>query len=66
MSRTAHNTRESALERPRIDHPDRIDRLAVLDILPTETAWERADARLALAYWPRSLLAQPEPLLRHR
>jgi haloacetate dehalogenase len=45
-----------------LDHPDRVDRLAVLDILPTGMAWERADARLALAYWPWSLLAQPEPL----
>ena len=45
-----------------LDHPDRIDRLAVLDILPTSTVWQRADARLALAYWPWSLLAQPEPL----
>ena len=45
-----------------LDHPGRIERLAVLDILPTETAWERADWRFALAYWPWSLLAQPEPL----
>jgi haloacetate dehalogenase len=45
-----------------LDHPDRIERLAVLDILPTGTVWARADARLALAYWPWSLLAQPEPL----
>jgi haloacetate dehalogenase len=45
-----------------LDHPDRIDRLAVLDILPTETAWARADARFAVGYWPWSLLAQPEPL----
>ncbi|WP_394892815.1 alpha/beta fold hydrolase [Mesorhizobium sp. AaZ16] len=45
-----------------LDHPDRVDRLAVLDILPTETTWERADARLALAFWPWSLLAQSEPL----
>lgn len=45
-----------------LDHPDRIERLAVLDILPVETAWERADARFALGYWPWSLLAQPEPL----
>jgi haloacetate dehalogenase len=34
----------------------------VLDIVPTGEAWERADARLALAYWPWSLLAQAEPL----
>ena len=45
-----------------LDHPDRVDRLAVLDILPTETVWERADARFALGYWPWSLLAQPQPL----
>jgi len=45
-----------------LDHPSRIDRLAVLDILPTGTVWDRADARFALAFWPWSLLAQPEPL----
>jgi haloacetate dehalogenase len=45
-----------------LDHPNRVERLAVLDVLPTETAWERADARLALAFWPWSLLAQSEPL----
>jgi haloacetate dehalogenase len=44
-----------------LDHPSRIDRVAVLDILPTETAWGRADDRFAIAYWPWSLLAQPEP-----
>jgi haloacetate dehalogenase len=45
-----------------LDHPDRVDRLAVLDILPIETAWQRADARLTLGYWPWSLLAQEAPL----
>jgi haloacetate dehalogenase len=45
-----------------LDHPGRVDRLAVLDIVPTETVWDRADARFALAFWPWSLLAQPEPL----
>jgi haloacetate dehalogenase len=45
-----------------LDHPDRVDRVAVLDVLPTATAWDRADARFALGYWPWSLLAQPEPL----
>jgi haloacetate dehalogenase len=45
-----------------LDHPERVERLAVLDILPTATVWERADMRLPLAYWPWSLLAQPEPL----
>ena len=45
-----------------LDHRDRIERLAVLDIVPTEAAWERADDRFALAFWPWSLLVQPEPL----
>jgi haloacetate dehalogenase len=45
-----------------LDHADRVDRLAVLDVLPTETVWDRADARFALGFWPWSLLAQPEPL----
>jgi haloacetate dehalogenase len=45
-----------------LDHPKRVERLAVLDVLPTDTVWERADARFALGFWPWSLLAQPEPL----
>lgn len=45
-----------------LDHPDRVTKLAVFDILPTDTVWERADERFALGYWPWSLLAQTEPL----
>jgi haloacetate dehalogenase len=45
-----------------LDHPERVSRLAVLDVLPTGTVWDRADARFALAYWPWSMLAQPAPL----
>jgi haloacetate dehalogenase len=44
-----------------LDHPERVERLAALDIVPTATVWELADARFALAYWPWSLLAQSEP-----
>ncbi len=45
-----------------LDHPEQVERLAVLDIVPTEAAWQRADARFALGFWPWTLLAQPEPL----
>jgi haloacetate dehalogenase len=45
-----------------LDHPKRVERLAVLDIVPTGSVWERADARFALGYWPWLLLAQPAPL----
>lgn len=45
-----------------LDHPQHIEGLAVLDVVPIADAWARADRRLATAYWPWSLLAQPEPL----
>lgn len=45
-----------------LDHPGRIERAAMLDIVPGADAWDRADARLALSFWPWSLLAQPAPL----
>ena len=48
-----------------LDHPEQATRLAVLDVLPTEVAWARADARFALGYWPWALLAQPSPLPEH-
>jgi haloacetate dehalogenase len=38
-----------------LDHPDRIDKLAVLDVLPVEIVWERADARFALVPLPQSI-----------
>jgi haloacetate dehalogenase len=45
-----------------LDHPHQVERLAVLDVVPTGEVWDRADANLPLAFWPWSLLAQPEPL----
>src|SRR5436305_4385656 len=45
-----------------LDHPRQVQRLAVLDIVPTADTWELADKRLATAFWPWSLFAQPEPL----
>jgi len=45
-----------------LDHTDRIERLALLDIIPTGEAFRHADGRFALAFWPWTLLAQPAPL----
>ena len=45
-----------------LDHPDRVERLALLDIVPTAEVWRRADAELARTYWHWSFLVQPEPL----
>src|SRR2546425_10884065 len=44
-----------------LDHPHRVDPLAGLDILPTETGWARADPKVALAFLPWSLRAQAGP-----
>jgi haloacetate dehalogenase len=42
-----------------LDHAACIERLAMFDVIPTCEAFDRADARFALAFWPWSLLAQP-------
>src|SRR5262249_38240911 len=57
-----HDGGGRAASRLALDQPARVDRIAVLDILPTAEVWARADARLALAFWPWSLLAQGPPL----
>lgn len=45
-----------------LDHPERVERLAVLDIVPTGEVWARADAAVARGYWHWAFLAQPAPL----
>ena len=47
-----------------LDRPDRVERLAVLDVRRSRMSGERADKRLMTGYWPWSLLAQDEPLPR--
>lgn len=44
-----------------LDHPTAIQRLSVLDIVPTGEVWAHADARFALGYWHWPFLAQPAP-----
>jgi haloacetate dehalogenase len=45
-----------------LDHPDRVTRAAVLDIVPTGEVFARADAAFGLGYWHWFFLAQPAPL----
>jgi haloacetate dehalogenase len=45
-----------------LDHPKRLERLAVLDVVPVNEAFRRADMAFALSFWPWSLLSQPYPL----
>ncbi len=44
-----------------LDHPGAVERLAVLNIVPTVDQFERMAAEAALDYFPWYLLAQPAP-----
>ena len=45
-----------------LDHPQRVDRLCVLDIVPTSEMWGRMNHAGALRSYHWSFLAQPAPL----
>jgi haloacetate dehalogenase len=45
-----------------LDHPERVERLAVLDIVPTGEVFLRADREFGLGYFHWFFLAQPAPL----
>ena len=45
-----------------LDHPGRIEQLAVLDIVPTYAMWHNMDYKMALKVWHWPFLAQPYPL----
>jgi haloacetate dehalogenase len=62
FSIAAHDRGGRVAYRLALDRPERVQRVAILDVVATADVWEQADARFALAFWPWSLLAQPEPL----
>ena len=45
-----------------IDHPEKVEKLAVFDVIPILEGWSRADAKFAQTYWPWILLSQKNPL----
>ena len=45
-----------------LDHPDVVDRLVVLDIVPTGEAYRRADMAFSLGFWIWTFLAAPYPV----
>lgn len=45
-----------------LDHPTAVERVAVLDIVPTRHVFATADRAMATAYYHWFFLAQPEPL----
>jgi len=44
-----------------LDHPDRIMKVSILDVLPTYYAWSNLNIKSALNSWHWLFLAQPEP-----
>jgi haloacetate dehalogenase len=45
-----------------MDHPERVLKLALIDIMPTASRWEALNAAEALKAYHWMFLAQPEPL----
>lgn len=45
-----------------IDHPERVEKLAVLDIVPTHKIFSESHQGIAMAYYHWFFLAQPNPL----
>src|ERR671910_1628824 len=44
-----------------LDHPERVTRVGLLNVVPTVDQFERLGAGPSLGYWPWFLLAQPAP-----
>jgi haloacetate dehalogenase len=57
----SHDRGARVAHRLALDHPDRVERLAVLDIVPTLEHFERADMAFALGYYHWFWFAQPHP-----
>ncbi len=45
-----------------LDHPSRVERLAIVEVVPTAEFWRRWDADLAINGYHWTFLAQPHPL----
>jgi haloacetate dehalogenase len=59
FSVVGHDRGARCAYRMALDHPERVRRLAVLDIVPTAEAYRRTDMRFALSAWHWFFLPQP-------
>jgi haloacetate dehalogenase len=57
----SHDRGARVAHRLAIDHPDRVERLCVMDIVPTIEHFERTDMAFALGYYHWFWFAQPHP-----
>jgi haloacetate dehalogenase len=61
FSLVGHDRGARVAYRMALDRPERIERLAVLNVVPTVDQFERMGAGVSLGYWPWVLFAQPAP-----
>jgi haloacetate dehalogenase len=57
----AHDRGARVAHRLALDHPARVEKLCVMDIIPTLEHFERADMRFGLGYYHWFWFAQPHP-----
>ena len=57
----SHDRGARVAHRLALDHPDRVEKLAVLDIVPTLEHFERTDMSFAMGYYHWFWFAQPHP-----
>ena len=57
----AHDRGARVAHRLALDHPQRVERLCVMDIIPTLEQFERADMAMAMGYYHWFWFAQPHP-----
>lgn len=60
-----HDRGARVAHRMALDHPERVERLAVLDILPTLAVFERTNQTMATAYYHWFFLIQPDGFPEH-
>lgn len=62
FSVAGHDRGAYCAHRLALDHPGRVERLAILDAVPNAEAWRRVDRNFMLGWWHWAFLAQPAPL----
>lgn len=62
FSVAGHDRGARVAYRMALDHPERVAKLAVLDVIPTSDTLRRADATFAFGFWVWFFLAQPYDL----
>jgi haloacetate dehalogenase len=58
----AHDRGARCAYRLALDEPDMVTRLAVMDVVPVGSAYDRSDNKFSSATWVWSFLAAPHPV----